>query len=100
MPSFFETFGRVYFESMAMGIPIICARDSGISGFFREREEGISVDHRSIDQITDELEYLITQPAERQRIGLKGQELVKRYTWEQVAVDLHGKYEQSLPENI
>ena len=96
MPSFFETFGRVYFEAMAMGIPIICARNSGIYGIFKEYAEGISVDHYNIDDITRALEHLIADPGERLRIGKNGQDLVKNYTWHQVTKSLHSHYTASL----
>ena len=92
MPSYFETFGRVFFEAMAMGIPIICARNSGIYGLFRDKEEGLAVDHRSVEEITDALEYLIGNREERLRIGRNGQKLVKNYTWQNIARDLHQKY--------
>jgi glycosyltransferase involved in cell wall biosynthesis len=96
MPSYFETFGRVYFECMAMGIPIICARQSGIHGIFREKEEGLAVDHTSVESIAGALEYLVTRPEERRRIGLNGQKLVSPYTWEYVARDLRSRYEVSI----
>lgn len=92
MPSYFETFGRVYFEVMAMGIPVICAKNSGIHGVFKEMEEGISVDHMNIEAISDALEYLISNPAERSRIGTNGKILVENYTWQNIAVNLQSKY--------
>jgi glycosyltransferase involved in cell wall biosynthesis len=96
MPSFFETFGRVYFEAMAMGIPIICAKNSGIFGIFKDREEGISVDHNDIEQIAQELEFLITNTEERVKMGMKGKDLVANYTWENIAKDLHTKYSNAV----
>jgi teichuronic acid biosynthesis glycosyltransferase TuaC len=98
MPSYFETFGRVYFEVMAMGIPIICARNSGIYGLFRENEEGLAVDHRSVEEIADALAYMIGNREERLRIGLNGQDLVKRFTWENLARELHQKYLDSVSQ--
>jgi glycosyltransferase involved in cell wall biosynthesis len=92
MPSFFETFGRVYFEAMAMGIPIICAKNSGIFGIFKEMEEGISVDHTNIENIKSVLEYLIMNQDERLRIGLNGKKLVENYTWKNIARTLNKKY--------
>ena len=92
MPSYFETFGRVYFEVMAMGVPIICARNSGIYGIYREGEEGLSVDHKDVDSIVNVLEFLILNPEKRAQIGLNGKKLVERYTWENVAIDLQAKY--------
>jgi teichuronic acid biosynthesis glycosyltransferase TuaC len=92
MPSYFETFGRVYFEAMAMGIPVICAKNSGIYGIFRNMEEGISVDHESVPEIIQALEFLITNPEERLRIGANGKKIVEKYTWDNIAKDLHDKY--------
>lgn len=96
MPSYFETFGRVYFEAMAMGIPIICAKNSGIYGIFKDGEEGLAVDHNSIDEIAEALEKLISSDEERLRIGKSGQDLVKNFTWERIASDLHKKYNSIL----
>ncbi len=95
MPSYFETFGRVYFEVMAMGIPIICAKNSGIHGLFIEREEGISVDHNNIQAMADALEFLIINPEVRIRIGINGQKLVQNFTWENIVHKLHDYYTSS-----
>jgi glycosyltransferase involved in cell wall biosynthesis len=95
MPSYFETFGRVYFEVMAMGIPIICAKNSGIFGIFKEDYEGISVDHNSIEQITLALSSLISDEQKRAEIGLNGQNLVKKYTWGNVVKALENKYTEA-----
>lgn len=92
MPSYIETFGRVYFEAMALGMPIICARNSGIFGYFKENEEGISVNHKDIGEISDKLEMLIKYPEKRLKIGNNGQKLVAGYTWERIAEILHEKY--------
>lgn len=92
MPSYFETFGRVYFEAMSMAIPIICAKNSGISGLFKEKIEGVSVDHKNLDEVTQALEYLISDPTRRLEIGLNGKKLVEKYTWTNIARSLHDKY--------
>jgi len=98
MPSYFETFGRVYFEAMAMGIPIICAKNSGIYGYFKEMKEGISVDHNDINQILQALEYLVANPKKRIHMGKKGQELVKHYTWENIVEEIHNLYKKAAGE--
>jgi len=98
MPSFFETFGRVYFEVMAMGIPIICAKNSGIYGIFKDGEEGLSVDHRDLESIIAALKLLVSDADERLRIGRNGQSLVRNYIWENIACDLNSKYTTSIKE--
>jgi glycosyltransferase involved in cell wall biosynthesis len=92
MPSYLETFGRVYFEAMAMGIPVICAKNTGIYGFFKEGVQGLSVDHRDMDDIAAKLEFLISNPVERAAIGKAGKQLVENYTWENIIEEIHNIY--------
>jgi teichuronic acid biosynthesis glycosyltransferase TuaC len=96
MPSYVETFGRVYFEAMAMGIPIICAKNSGIYGYFREGDEGFSVDHRNIEDISNLLRNLIAHPDERLRVGRQGQKMVENFTWDRIAGILHERYQGAI----
>ena len=96
MPSYFETFGRVYFEAMALRLPVICARNSGIYGFFEEMKEGISVDHNNISEIAEKLQLLISDDSLRQEIGNNGYELVKKYTWKNLAIKYHSIYNNSI----
>ena len=96
MPSYFETFGRVYFEAMAMGIPVICAKNSGIYGYFKENEEGISVNHRNVNELCNTLDFLITHEEERKRIGRQGQMLAVQYSWDRIVENLHALYKDTL----
>jgi glycosyltransferase involved in cell wall biosynthesis len=43
MPSKTETFGMVYIEAMARGLPVIYTKDQGIDGYFPEGAVGYSV---------------------------------------------------------
>jgi|WetSurMetagenome_2_1015567.scaffolds.fasta_scaffold18068_2 glycosyltransferase involved in cell wall biosynthesis len=99
MPSYVETFGRVYFEAMAMGIPVICAKNSGIFGYFKEMEEGISVNHNRIKEISEAMEYLITHKEERKQIGILGKKLVEKYTWDNIIRELHTIYISAIEES-
>jgi glycosyltransferase involved in cell wall biosynthesis len=96
MPSYFETFGRVFFEAMATGLPVICAKYSGIYGFFKEMYEGISVNHKNINDLTHKLELLISDKNLRDNIGKNGRKLVKKYTWKNLAVEYNKLYNNSL----
>lgn len=96
MPSFFETFGRVYFESMAMGIPVICARNSGIFGMFREGIEAFSVDHNDISSIVTTLDTLISNEEKRKAMGISGKKLVEGYTWSNVVETLEHTYNEAI----
>lgn len=96
MPSYFETFGRVYFEAMALKLPVICAKNSGIYGLFEEMKQGISVDHTDINDIADKLEILISDKSLRERIGKNGYQLVKNYTWKNISIRYNQIYHESI----
>ncbi|MBN2612170.1 MAG: glycosyltransferase [Bacteroidales bacterium] len=96
MISYFETFGRVYFEAMSMKIPIICAKNSGIFGFFKEMTEGISVKHDDIEDIIQKIELLISDETLRRSIGKNGFELVKQYTWKNLTYTFNKLYSDSI----
>lgn len=92
LPSWDETFGRVYFEAMAMGIPVICANKTGIYGIFKKSEEAVYVDYRSVDDIYNALEFLVANEKDRLKIGMNGKRLVEKYTWNDVAATIRSRY--------
>lgn len=100
MPSYVETFGRVLFEAMAVGLPIICAKNTGIHGYFKEGEEGFSVDHRDIADIESKLSILLSNAEIRRDMGSKAKELMSYYTWDKIVVTFHSLYEKSLQNSL
>lgn len=94
--SYPETFGRVYFEAMASGTPIVCSRNSGVDGLFVEGESGFAVDHQKPDELRDVLEYLIQHKDAREKIGRAGQQLVRKYTWPKIVESYNAVYQQAL----
>lgn len=96
LASYPETFGRVYFEAMAAGIPIICSKNSGVDGLFVDGESGLSVDHKRPEALQDALEKLIQDKQKRLAMGKAGQEVVLKYTWPKVVKKYHSVYEQAV----
>ena len=47
LPSFNETFGLVYIESLSQGIPVIYSKNEGVDGFFDKEQVGEKVDPKS-----------------------------------------------------
>lgn len=53
--SYPETFGMVFIEALFAGVPIIYSKNCGVDGFFDNLEVGISVDHKSDNEIAEAL---------------------------------------------
>ncbi len=96
MPSFFETFGRVYFEAMAVGIPVICAKNTGIHGYFIDDDEVIAVNHENQNEINEALNKLVTNRELRLQMGEKAKKLMHNFTWDKIAQKLHELYLSSI----
>lgn len=96
LTSFPESFGRSYFEAMAVGLPVICSRNSGIDGFSEHEEAGLLVDHESIEDIAKALERLIGDSKLRRRLGDRGRDLVSQYRWPNIVESYHRLYRQAI----
>lgn len=58
MVSYPEALGRVYFEAMAAGLPVIASKNTGIDGLITDRKEGVLLDVFSKDFSIDLLTTL------------------------------------------
>ncbi len=88
MPTFFdcETFGIVFVEAMAYGLPVVATRWRGVPSIVDEGETGFVVEIRNPAAIADRLATLADDPALRERMGLAGREKFEReYIWQRHA---------------
>ena len=95
LTSYPETFGRVYFEAMAVGLPVICSQNSGVDGFFDNGEAGYFVDHNVIEDIAEALRKLLKATEQRARMGKRGKEIVNSYTWPNIAEKFNYIYQNA-----
>lgn len=64
MPSYPESFGLVYLEALAQGVPVMTAKNSGFDGFFPDAFPGVVVPHDSIPEIVKGLRLLAEKAAD------------------------------------
>lgn len=55
MPSYPESFGLVYLEALAKGVPIMTAKGAGMDGFFSDSFPGVAVKHDELGAIVEGL---------------------------------------------
>jgi glycosyltransferase involved in cell wall biosynthesis len=62
LPSYPETFGLVYVEALAAGLPVIFARDAGIDGYIDDLHVARAVDHRDPADIAAAMRDFLRDP--------------------------------------
>jgi len=85
LPSYPETFGRVYFEAMAAGLPVICAQNSGIYGYFPDLVDIHAINPENPGELAEKITYFIENKGKRLETGKNLQSLVSKYTWDNIA---------------
>lgn len=96
MPSHKETFGIAAIESMARGKAVVASRIGGLPEVVRHQQTGLLVDLRP-DEVSDALNYLLANDAEREQMGALGRTLVKsKFTVQHMADRLESIYRRTI----
>ncbi|CAI9281252.1 unnamed protein product [Lactuca saligna] len=74
-----ETFGRVTIEAMAFGIPVLGTDSGGTKEIVEQNVTGLlhPIGHQGTSILSKNLQYLLKNPSERQRMGLQGRQKVQ-----------------------
>jgi glycosyltransferase involved in cell wall biosynthesis len=70
-----ETFGRVVFEAMASGLPVVCHRHGGYADWIEHGKNGLLFDNT--EEAERLLQWLIHDSQARQRLGEKARQSVE-----------------------
>jgi glycosyltransferase involved in cell wall biosynthesis len=95
-PSVTETFGIVTLESMASGLPGVCADATGSQSLVEEGVSGHLVDPRDVDGYVAAVEGLVLDGARRARMGEAAHRLSLRYTWDAVMAEIVSYYREAV----
>ncbi len=66
-PSYPETFGMVFVESLLAGVPVLHGQNTAIDGYFPEAPFALAVDHRSVTAIAEGMLELYRNQSELKR---------------------------------
>nr|WP_275106719.1 glycosyltransferase family 4 protein [Oceanipulchritudo coccoides] len=80
-PASIESFGIVYLEAAAAGLPVIAADVGGVREAVRDGENAILVPPGDAKALQEALILLIQDPEMRQRMGAAGKALVADCSW-------------------
>jgi glycosyltransferase involved in cell wall biosynthesis len=76
LPSFAEGIPVVAMEAMAMALPVVTTRITGVPELVEDGEQGLLVPPGRADRLADALELLVRAPSERRRMGDAGRRKV------------------------
>lgn len=83
-PSLNEGMGRAVVEAMALGKPVVASRVGGIVDIVRDGENGLMVPPADSDELAAAIKSLLSDPAERERLGQEGKRQALLYDAERM----------------
>jgi glycosyltransferase involved in cell wall biosynthesis len=83
MPSRTDSYGIVFLEAWANGLPVVAAAAGGVPDVVRHGEAGYLVPFGDLDRLAEALGGLVDDPSKARALGAVGRKLVDRgHTWE------------------
>jgi glycogen synthase len=93
LPSRTDSFGIVFLDAWANGIPVVGANAGGIPGVVSDGVDGLLVPFGDVTALAGALRRLLDDPALRRRMGRAGRaKVLAHYTWEQIVASVADIY--------
>jgi glycosyltransferase involved in cell wall biosynthesis len=87
-PSLVEGMPLTLLEAMATGMPVVTTNTCGMADVVEDEANGLLVPAADGEKLAQGIERLCQSTELRKRLGLAGQETMRRYTWERIAEKL------------
>ena len=98
MPSRVDSFGIVYLEAWAYGVPVIGCDAGGVPDVIDDGQDGLLVPFGDPAALASAIETLLADSERRQSMGQRGRAKVEaHYTWERIYAKLGQIYEELAP---
>jgi alpha-maltose-1-phosphate synthase len=81
-PSFFEGFGLVILEAMAIGLPVITTPATAGPDVIREGEDGFIVDVFDKRKLIEKINYFIENPDAVEKMGRNARQQAEKFSWD------------------
>lgn len=95
LPSRVDSFGIVYLEAWAYGLPVIGCRAGGVPDVIDDGHDGLLVDYGDVRGLAAAIDMLLADSDYRQAMGRRGRAKVEtRYTWDHVYRTLLDTYQE------
>lgn len=93
-PSLYEGFGLPVVEAMAAGVPVAVSNRSSLPELIGDA--GLLFDPENIDEMTEQLHRILTNPDLKRSLILKGFQISQKYSWETTAKQYLEVFENNL----
>ncbi len=94
MPSEYESFGMVALEAMASGTPVIASEVGGLAYLVRDEKTGFLVPARDPQRLAKGIANMLTNPLQRETMGIQAADLARKYAWSAIADRLLPHFER------
>ncbi len=98
-PSLVEGMPLTLLEAMASGMPVVTTNTCGMADVVENELNGLLVPAADAEQLANGIERLCESMDLRKRLGLAGQETMRRYTWDRVAAKLEDVFALAVRNN-
>lgn len=88
MPSYPETLGRVYFEAMASGLPIVASKNTGVDGLIIDGKEGFLLNPLNEKDFTKSFQNILldvaNNPLSYDLMSKNAESFSKNFSWDNI----------------
>ena len=85
-PTLYETFGLVILEAMASGLPVITSEIAGAAELMNNKKDGLILKNpENPKEIANNINYLLDNPQECERLGKMARKKSENYSWTNTA---------------